>query len=143
MGDSRNWSIFPLGPTNLTAYRDPEFATDKNQFMAFNCGASPCQAGQSVYQDVDVTNFRGVSFRFGGKFRTESGTGALQFVLWQLDASGAPLTNTAISVNATNTYSSGQSALLSIMGTAKYLRYQIYINSTPTFWTDEMFINVQ
>jgi hypothetical protein len=148
--DTSNWQRLPSGSTtpNYAVYRWPNLSPDGNQFLATNCSVSgsACVPGSSFYQDVPATAYLGRSVTFGGKFATAAGSGGSpQLVLFQLDANGAALASTAITLSALGTsYTSFSSAPIAILTTAKTLRYQFY-HSAPgiTYFAGNMFINLQ
>jgi hypothetical protein len=138
------WQAFPIGPTNLVTYRFPNGSSDGNQYLATNCGTNPapCQPGQSVYQDIDVSSHRGAPFTFGGKFATDAGTGQLTLMIHQLDANYNIVAQSYVPLTAGPLYASF-SGSGTIHNNAKYARYQIYLHtSTVTFRADEMYLNV-
>lgn len=143
MGGADFWQRFSLGPTNLVVYRDPAHSADGNQYLATNCGQPSCQPGQSVYQDANVAGLEGDWYTFGGKFATETGTGDLDLVVHQLDASFNILRSDAMRVNADPAYRTWQSGSIPILPGAAVLRYQPYLlTGTTTFRADEMFTDV-
>lgn len=74
--DSENWLQISPGKntTSLTIERIPNKSSDYNCYLAANCGASSCEAGQSVYQDVDISSLSPRNISYGGKFAVDSGT---------------------------------------------------------------------
>lgn len=147
MANTSYWQRYPIGDTNLVVYRDPQNASDGNQYMATNCGAAPnpCIGGQGFYQDVDIAGKSGYKLTFGGKFSTDStNTGTLDLVVHQLDASMNILRNDIVRVNAGPTYQQTTSNPIQILAGTRTLRYQTYlVTSTATFRADEMFVNVE
>jgi hypothetical protein len=141
------WSKYPIGPTNLLAYPLPNKSSDGNQYMEFNCGTNPnpCQAGQSVYQDIDVSAYRGAQFTAGGKFASGGGTGALTLSIFQLDANGVPIAgqSQSVAVNVSPSYVSTTPLTGVIQPTTKYIRYQLYPGSASiNYRADEMFVSI-
>lgn len=143
MANGSYWNRIPVSPTNLAIYRYPNLSPDGTPVMAANCGQTPCAPGQSIYQDVDVTAYRGRSFTFGGQFSAQSGSGSLSLAVFQLDASFNILQRNSIAINAVNgSYTNSTSPSFVISNGAKYLRYQIYLETPLTYLADNMFINL-
>jgi hypothetical protein len=133
------WTVFPIGPTNLVTYRHPNDSSDGNCYLATNCGAASCAAGQSVYQDIPVGLLAGKKVRFGGSFATDAGTGALDIALLSLDAGGKILSSATLHTAPSPGYKASEE-MLTVDPGAVTLRYQLYLNSTETFRADEMFV---
>ena len=149
MANGSNWTRLPASPANLAVYRYASLSPDGTPILATNCGASTCAPGQSIYQDVDVTAYRGRSYSFGGKFSTSGGSGSLNLVVWQLDAAYNVLQNNVIPLTASSgsftdtTSNAGMSPPLVISNQAKFLRYQFYLGSpSVTYLADNMFLNI-
>jgi hypothetical protein len=136
------WTKFALGPTNLVVYRYPNGSSDGNCYLATNCGQATCQQGQSVYQDVTVSNLGGKTLAFGGKFATDSATGMLDVVVHELDAQSTTLATHKVSIVPTPTYApaSGRATLDARTTT---LRYQLVLGSAETFRADEMYLRIE
>jgi len=136
--NSENWQKFPIGPTNLVVYRYPNFSSDGGCYLATNCGASSCQVGQSIYQDINVSNISSKNVAYGGQFATDSGTGVLNLAIFELDANFAIITSHGTTLNPTPTYQSVEKNLV-LNDQTKTVRFQLYLNSSHTFKADEMF----
>jgi len=135
---AENWERLPLGPTNIVAYRYPNLSSDGGCYLATNCGASTCQPGQSVYQDIDVSNIPSRNVSYGGKFATDSGTGILNLVIFELDENSTIINSHRTTLNPTLTYQSLKKNL--VLGSqTKTIRFQLYLDSPHTFKADEMF----
>lgn len=135
-----SWSRLPeSGPTNYLTYRRPDLSIDGTCFLATNCGQSPCQGSQSVYQDLPVTHGVGTAMRFGGTFRTESGDGNVVMVVHQLNSESVSVQSTQVSVDVTESYHPAEGSF-GIHPDAAFLRFEIYLGSTHTFWVDDMFV---
>lgn len=144
MADASYWGRLPASPTNRAVYRYPNLSPDGTPVMAANCGSTSCSVGQSIYQDVDVTAYRGRTFNFGGQFSTTGGSATLSLVVFQLDASFNILQSHSIPVSVTyGSYTNAASGAFTISNSAKYLRYQYYMNSpSVTYLADNMFVNL-
>jgi hypothetical protein len=142
--DNAYWGRIPASPTNIAVYRYPNLSPDGTPVLAANCGTSSCSVGQSIYQDVDVTAYRGRTYTFGGQFSTAGGSGTLSLVVFQLDANFNILQSNSIAVNAVGgSYTTSSSGSFVISSSAKYLRYQFYMQSpSVTYLADNMFINL-
>jgi hypothetical protein len=133
------WTKFPLGPTNLAVYRHPNDASDANCYLATNCGAPACQAGQSIYQDVAAASVAGKSVAFGGAFAVDGGQGTFDLALLALDAGAQIVGQSTVHVTATTAYAPF-AGTLAVPAGAVTLRYQMYLGSTETFRADEMYV---
>jgi hypothetical protein len=144
MGDGSYWSRIPTSPTNIAVYRYPNLSPDGTPVLAANCGTASCNVGQSIYQDVDVTAYRGRSYTFGGQFSTTGGSGTLSLAVFQLDASFNVLQSNSVAISATGgSYTAALSTNFVISSGAKYLRYQFYMESpSVTYLADNMFLNL-
>lgn len=140
--DGEGWQKFPLGPTNLAVYRDPNGSSDGNCYLATNCGQSTCQAGQSIYQDVKVSGVGGKALSFGGMFATDSGTGSFDLAVLELDAQSNIVATHIVHVTAGTTYAPAAGSGTLDAKTAT-LRYQIYLDDPLTFRCDEMHLSVR
>jgi hypothetical protein len=141
-GDTRGWSRLAGVSTNVAAPRTPNASPDGTSYLAFNCGASPCPPGQSLYQDVAVEELHeGEAIRFGGEFRSESGSGSLEVALHQLDANGGLIRTDELPVSATGNYTPVQQSGAVQAGTRK-LRFEIYAVTPETFGADNLFLSV-
>jgi hypothetical protein len=146
MGNGSYWQRYPIGPTNLVVYRYPNNSPDGTNYLATNCGTNPnpCQPGQSIYQDVNVSalNVGGKDFGFGGMFATDSGNGVFTLAVFQMDQNYNVLQTNSFDVYATPTYAGTQSGGTFAPGT-KIVRYQIYPKiSTITFRADQMYVSI-
>ncbi len=142
--DATGWHIFPSGPTNLAVYRFPNRASDGNCYLATNCGQDPCEAGQSIYQDVDLSGKNVSRISFGAKIASEPNApeGDLHIVIHELDANWQILATHQIPVHATRTYQEFR-AEADVSPQARILRFQLYLSSgNTTFRMDEAFVRV-
>lgn len=139
MCDATAWSKFPLGPTNLAVHRLPNGSSDGTCYLATNCGADPCQAGQSIYQDVDVSIFAGKKLSFGGKFLAEGGVTNLEVVVHELDAQSAIVATHVASPTLGASYVDVKDEFV-VNPSAHVARYQLYLKSAVTIRADEMFL---
>lgn len=139
--DTQGWKVFPLGPTHLVVYRYPNGSSDGNCYLATNCGASSCQAGQSIYQDVDVQAWVGRRLSFGGTFMAEGGDGSITVAAHELDAAGALRGTHALPLSLGASYADARSELVVDAGT-KTVRLQLYLSTPLTVRADELFLEV-
>lgn len=136
--NSENWQKFPIGPTNLVVYRYPNFSSDGGCYLAANCGSTSCQAGQSIYQDINVSSIPSRNISYGGKFATDSGTGTLNLVVFELDKNFAIINSHRTTLNPIPEYQSVRKDL-TLSSQTKTVRFQLYLDSPHTFKADEMF----
>jgi hypothetical protein len=137
-----SWQTIPIGPTNLVVYRVPQNSSDGGCYLATNCGTSPCQPNQSIYQDVNVAGLGAQQISYGGKFAVDSGSGAsLGLAVFELDANYGIIASHSIDGSPTTSYQQ-ISSTFAMSDATKILRYQLYLNTTHTFRADEMFMNV-
>ncbi len=139
--NAENWQKFPLGPTNLVVYRYPNFSSDSGCYLAINCGASSCQPGQSVYQDVNVDNISSKNISYGGKFATDEGIGIINLVIHELDGNYRIVNSHQTTLNLNSNYQSVKKNLI-LKPETKIARFQIYLDSSQTFRADEMFFEI-
>lgn len=136
--DTTGWERLPGSEANLAAYRRPNESPDGTPYLAFNCGGDPCRAGESLHQDVEIDPaLIGRAFRFGGTFRSESGSGSLELVVHQLDAQGQLLHSDKVAIDATGAYAPVEGTG-TIQRGARALRYQLYPSTPQTFAADDL-----
>jgi len=133
------WSALPVGPTNLVAYRFPGGSTDANCYLATNCGQPTCAAGQSVYQDADVSDLNGTTVAFGGKFMAEGGSGSIDLVVHELDAASNILATHTETIGLGDAYAPVEGQFTTAPG-AVTARFQIYLVTALTVRADEMYL---
>lgn len=138
---TENWSkISPAtNTTNLTASRVLEKSSDYNCYLAANCGASSCEAGQSVYQDVSVEGISSRTISYGGKFAVDSGTGSISLALFEFDSGGNVITSHGLPVNLTSDYQLFKQQV-QLNNQTKKVRFQFYLATPNTVKADEMFV---
>jgi hypothetical protein len=96
--DAGGWT--PVGGSQLVVQRDPNASLDGTPFLELSCGAPQCQPASAVVQDQPVRDGLRDSVTFGGEVRAMAGTGSLELVLRQLDATGKELTADVLTANA-------------------------------------------
>lgn len=133
------WTRFSAGPTNLSVYRHPNGSTDSNCYLATNCGAASCVAGQSVYQDVDVSTLHGRTMRFGAKFLAEGPDAAAQLVVHELDASSKIVATHVIDAPLGAAWAEASGTFVVDPSTIT-ARFQLYLNKPATIRMDEAFL---
>ena len=122
-------------PTNWSALKDPTGST----YLATNC-AGTCTPGQSIYQDIPLGNLTG-KFRFGGRFQTDSGTGAAELVVFQRDAQAKVIERDSIPLVITPTAARAVSVDFTVQQSVTELRYQFYLNAPNTFRLDDLWLS--
>lgn len=120
-------------PTNWSIISDADGA-----HLATNCAGS-CSPGQCIFQDVPRRDLGG-SFRFGGRFWAEGGSGALEFVVFQRDKSATILERHSVPITAGATPVRVVSPAFPIRATTDHLRITVYLNAPNTFHFDDVFL---
>lgn len=136
-----NWQRISAGgnTTNMVIYRYPNESSDANCFLSTNCGGSTCAGGQSIYQDVDVSNIPFRNIAYGGKFATAGGTGNLLLDLFEFDQAGKIINENKTTLTAGDSYQSTSNGI-SLNSQTKKVRFQLYLLSNNNFKADEMFV---
>ena len=134
-----DWTRFPVGPTNLVVYRFPNGATDGNCYLATNCGAASCVAGQSVYQDVALVGLAGSTLRYGAKFLAEGGDAGATLTVHELDAASAIVASHSVPIALSGAWSA-TSASFVVDPKSVTARYQLYLDKPATLRMDEAFL---
>jgi hypothetical protein len=138
--DANGWQPLQGTPAQLSVHRDPDGAPDGTPYLAFNCGAPTCDAGQSLYQDVDVPpDIEGDTVAFGGTFRAETGEGRLDVTAHQLDAAGRVISSTSVPVSAGASYARARGTLR-LEDDARRLRFQLYPHTPGTLRADNLHV---
>jgi len=141
--DAQGWLRHTGSSTQLAAERFPDGSPDGTPYLAFNCGAPSCDAGQSVYQDVPVEpGQEGDRLAFGGSFRAEAGEGRLELAVLQLDAAGKVIASTVIGAGVTATYSETRGEFAVADG-ARRLRFELYPRTPGTLRADNLYLIAQ
>jgi hypothetical protein len=138
--DAEPWQALDGTTAQLSVERDPDGSPDGTPYLAFNCGASSCDGGQSVHQDVPVpAELHGDELAFGGTFRAEAGTGHLDVAVHQLDAGGRVITSTSLPIDAGTAYRRARGTL-QIDPDARRLRFQLYPRTPGTLRADNLYL---
>ena len=137
---TENWSsISPNGSTTvMNVLRDPNQSSDANCLMSVSCGGSSCQPGQSVYQDVTLSQPTS-KIRYGGKFSSNQGNGGISLSLFEFDKNNAVIKQTHSAYTINSAYATKENTI-NVGRQTKKLRFQVYINSPATFKLDEMYL---
>ncbi|MBI2404946.1 hypothetical protein HYV22_02090 [Candidatus Gottesmanbacteria bacterium] len=137
-----HWNRLPAdgSSTNRAIYRHPNDSSDGNCYLATNCGKTSCDAVQSIYQDIDMTNISATNVKYGGKFATDEGEGKIELVLHELDEKGAVITSHRLNESINSSYKLIQKDAV-LTGKANKLRLETYLRTPQTFRLDEMFVN--
>jgi len=125
---AENWQKMPIGSTNLAVYRYPNQSSDGNCYLVTNCGAPACQPGQSVYQDVSISDISSRKIAYGGKFATEGGTGNVTLTIHELDRNHALITSHTTPLTITSEYQFVQKEVV-LTSRAEILRFEVYLES--------------
>ncbi|GAC1393314.1 MAG: hypothetical protein NVSMB47_00390 [Polyangiales bacterium] len=133
------WKKFPLGPTNVVVYRQPNGSSDENCYLATNCGAASCLAGQGVYQDVPFAGMGGKTVDFGARTMAEGTDGAARLVVHELDAKGGIVATHAIDAAVTGAYGEVRARFVADAA-AVTARFQVYLSGPATLRVDEAFL---
>ncbi|MFK4761498.1 hypothetical protein ACI3KS_11235 [Microbacterium sp. ZW T5_45] len=126
--------------TNWAVYRLPGNSYDGTPYLAMNCGGT-CGTSNSLLQDVAVSTAGKSAFHASLRSMRESGSGSLTLAVWQLDASGAPLTNDTLAITPGSSWSLSDLDGVLLSSTAT-LRYEIYLHGDATFRFDELGLTI-
>lgn len=128
--------------TNLSFVNKSQFASSGNCYLAFNCGNyTSCIPGQSVYQDIDVSNLpEGTTIVYGGKFAVaeDQGPGKINFSVFEIGPKSGAIPHEHREEVDKN-YKLIQNSFV-LNKETKALRYQFYLDTSSTFRTDDMFV---
>jgi hypothetical protein len=139
-GDAQGWATPPGSALGLSVPRRPNRSPDGTPYLALGCGVAPCPPDQSAYQDVAVTpELRGRRFSFGGSFRAESGSGAVQVAVRQLDARGAVVRQDVTGVDVGARYATARGSG-TVEDDAVTLRYVLFPKGSQHFGADSLFL---
>lgn len=138
--DADGWHPQAGTTTQLSVERRPDGSPDGTPYLSFNCGASACDGGQSVYQDVPVKPGRaGERLAFGGSFRSETGDDRLEAAVLQLDQAGKVIESSVVAVAATGTYA-GARGKLELDERTRRLRFELYPRTPGTLRADNLYL---
>jgi hypothetical protein len=137
--DAAGWRALEGTSTQLSAERTPDGSPDGTPYLAFNCGAPACEAGQSFYQDVPTDPaLDGETVAFGGSFRADTGTGDLTVSFLQLDVAGAVVDSTSVPVTVGGEYAHVRGTA-EIDGRTRRVRFQVYPRSPGNLRADNLY----
>lgn len=120
--------------TNLSVVDDGAGGTE----AATNC-AGTCSPGQSLYQDVPRNGLTG-TYRFGGSFHADGGSGAIEVVVFQRDATATIVSRDAMTVTVTAAAQRVISPPFTLDSRAVQLRFSIYLNTPRTVYADDLWV---
>jgi hypothetical protein len=86
-GNLINWSLLQSKATLDAAYNQAG-SSGGVRYLATNTGGTPDIDKQAIYQDIPITGLNEGMYTISTRFRSESGTGSMKFVLQQIDHSG-------------------------------------------------------
>ena len=128
-----------LGASTAGAITNRSIVSDGNgAHMAANC-AGTCTPGQCLYQDVPRRGIAG-SFRFGGRFWAEGGSGAVEFVVFQRDAAARIVARHSVPLVAGGTAQRVTSPAFPIAPGTDHFRITVYLNAPNTFHFDDIWL---
>jgi hypothetical protein len=138
-GDAQGWHPFAGTSTQIAVPRSPDGSPDGTPYLAFSCGAATCDGGQSVYQDVAVTDrIRGTTVAFGGSLRADAG-GRVDVALIQIGPAGEVLHSDVVTVGATAAYAATRGRA-TVDDRAVRLRLELYPRSPGGFRADDLYV---
>lgn len=136
-GTARAWER--LGQSTTGAVTNRSVIVDGNgAHMAANC-AGPCSPGQCIYQDVPRGGLSG-SFRFGGRFWSEGGPGAIEFVVFQRTATATLVDRHSVPLSVDGTPRRVTSPPFAIRPGTQHFRITVYLNAPNTFHFDDLWL---
>ena len=80
------------------------------------------------------------SFRFGGNFWAEGGSGAVEFVVFQLDAASRIVGRHSVPLVASGTAQRVTSPEFPVHPSADHFRITVYLNAPNTFHFDDIWL---
>ncbi len=120
--------------TNFSVVDDGAGGTE----AATNCGGT-CSPGQCIYQDLPRNGLNG-TYRFGGAFHAEGGSGAIELVVFQRDAAAAIVSRDAMSVTIDTATRRVLSPPFTLDARTTQLRFTIYLNTPRTVHADDLWV---
>jgi hypothetical protein len=136
-GTADHWER--LGASTTGSITNRSVVTDGNgAHLATNC-AGPCSPGQCIYQDVPRAALGG-SFRFGGMFWAEGGSGSIEFVVFQRDARAAIVERHSVPLVVDGTPRRVVSPRFVVNPATNHFRITVYLNAPNTFHFDDLWL---
>ncbi len=128
--------------TNWSVYNNPSLSASGNYYLAFNCGNNTsCIPGQSVYQDVNVSNLTaGTTIVYGGKFAVAKNQNPdrINFSVFEIGPASGIIAHSRREP-VTEQYNLIQDSF-ALNKDTKTLRYQFYLDTPSTFRVDDVFL---
>jgi len=134
------WAVIN-GPKNNTLIGASQEVGAPTYYLWANCSAFPCEAGQSVYQDVLLSSQAGfpTTLKYGGDFAIDTGSGYALLYIFQLDSKGAILENNHVLLNLNARYASTLKTFTR-NSSATIIRYTLYLLSDGKLKAQNMFL---